>query len=186
MNADELMKRAIEYGADEAGIQDRFGGNAELYELCFREFLEIPAHATLKAAIDEGDAEDAFTAAHALKGLSGNLGLTGYFNAISTLTESLRAKRIDAAPAEYAEVRRQYQALDAMYRGGFSAPKAGKPSQRVKKVSDKLVAVIFVLLLAIAALVFIMFGQMTASYAQGGFYINEIQALRQISPICPI
>ena len=44
----------------------------------------------LKAAMDAGNAKEAFEAAHALKGSIGNLALTPLYTPISELTEKLR------------------------------------------------------------------------------------------------
>jgi HPt (histidine-containing phosphotransfer) domain-containing protein len=53
----------------------------------------------LKQAMDAGDARAAFEAAHALKGVLGNLSLTDMFDKCSEITELLRAKtEIDYTP----------------------------------------------------------------------------------------
>ena len=46
----------------------------------------------LKAALEVNDLEKAFEAAHALKGVLGNLALTPLFEPMSEMTELLRAK----------------------------------------------------------------------------------------------
>ena len=46
----------------------------------------------LKAAADAGDLDEAFDAAHALKGVLGNLSLTKMYEKCSEITEFLRAK----------------------------------------------------------------------------------------------
>ena len=53
----------------------------------------------LKAATEAGDLQAGFEAAHALKGVLGNLSLTKMFDKCSELTELLRAKtETDYAP----------------------------------------------------------------------------------------
>ena len=47
---------------------------------------------SLQAAIDAGDLDAAFEAAHALKGVLGNLAITPLFEPMSEITELLRAK----------------------------------------------------------------------------------------------
>ena len=46
----------------------------------------------LKAAIESGDAHEAFEAAHALKGAIGNLSLTPIYDPICAITELLRGQ----------------------------------------------------------------------------------------------
>ena len=66
--------------------------------------------ALLDAAMDSADAPGAFRAAHTLKGVALNLGLTALANACSELTEALRGSDIlpASAPALYTAVRREY------------------------------------------------------------------------------
>ena len=104
MNDARLMRKIIEYGADESGINDRFMGNAELYISCLREFVDEPNFGLLEDALTRKDDEAAFEAAHALKGLSGNLGATACYEAICALVETLRARREDGRDEQYAAV----------------------------------------------------------------------------------
>lgn len=53
-------------------------------------FLKDPSYESLKAAMDSGDRETAFRAAHTLKGISLNLGLTALQQSSSALSEALR------------------------------------------------------------------------------------------------
>ncbi len=48
--------------------------------------------AALENALDKGDLDAAFAAAHALKGVLGNLSLTPMYEKASEITELLRAK----------------------------------------------------------------------------------------------
>lgn len=54
----------------------------------------------LESAIAEGNLENAFEYAHALKGVLGNLALTPIYTPLAEMTEMLRAKR----DANYAEI----------------------------------------------------------------------------------
>lgn len=54
---------------------------------------------SLKAAIDAGDLDAAFEAAHALKGVLGNLAITPLFEPMSEITELLRVKEDADYPA---------------------------------------------------------------------------------------
>ena len=54
----------------------------------------------LKAAVEEGDLDAAFEAAHALKGVLGNLSISPLYGPICEITELLRAKE----DADYASL----------------------------------------------------------------------------------
>ena len=114
MNAEELYKRILEYGADESGIRDRFMGDAAFYKLCFDEFIVEANFDTLREALAAKDYGQAFEAAHAIKGLAGNLGVTAFNEALHALVESLRSESYARVDAEYAEVARQHRRLLAL------------------------------------------------------------------------
>ena len=114
MNASELMRRVLASGADESGIRDRFMDDDALYAQCFLEFLEEPNFALLREAMEQGDYDQAFAAAHALKCLSGNLGVTGFYEAVCVLVESLRAKDYGPTEQEHRAVLHQLYRLRSL------------------------------------------------------------------------
>lgn len=80
------------FGADTDEGLGRCYGMEELY---LRLVNMIPDEANfdkLAAALDEGDLDRAFEAAHALKGVLGNLSLTPMYETCSALTELLRPR----------------------------------------------------------------------------------------------
>ena len=64
-----------------------------------RKFPDDPSFAALKDALARGSTEEAFRAAHTLKGVCGNLGLGGLQRSAGELTEMLR-RRARPIPAE--------------------------------------------------------------------------------------
>lgn len=68
----------------------------------------------LAAAIESGDRKAAFEAAHALKGVLGNLSLTPLYESASEVTELLRADKEADYPALAANIFRQREALLAL------------------------------------------------------------------------
>lgn len=61
--------------------------------------LEDAGFENLRAAVEKGDLQAGFEAAHALKGVLGNLSLTPIYEPVSEITELLRAKtETDYAP----------------------------------------------------------------------------------------
>lgn len=86
------------FGADTAEGIERCCGSEALY---LRLAAMIPAEknfALLEQAVAANDLDAAFEAAHALKGVLGNLSLTPMFEQASRMTELLRAR----TPADYA------------------------------------------------------------------------------------
>jgi HPt (histidine-containing phosphotransfer) domain-containing protein len=77
-------------GADMDGAMNRMVDSEDLYATCFSYFMDDPAFAALDAALDAKDYTAAFEAAHSLKGVAGNLGLTRLYELSGQLAEPLR------------------------------------------------------------------------------------------------
>lgn len=84
---------------------DATGGNYEdtLRRLCdeariikfLSKFIEDQSFTQLRDAMKKGDCESAFRAAHSLKGICMNLGLTQLQESSSALTENLRGTKVE-------------------------------------------------------------------------------------------
>lgn len=73
--------------------------NEERIQKYLLKFLNDKSFETLKAALSEGNGEEAFRMAHTLKGVSQNLGLSVLFESSNALTEALRnGIKEDAGP----------------------------------------------------------------------------------------
>ncbi len=95
MTIDDL----IAYGANVEEGLSRCMGNEDFYLRLVGTLKGEQGYDTLKAALDAGDLQAAFEAAHALKGVLGNLSITPLYEPISELTEHLRAQtQMDYAP----------------------------------------------------------------------------------------
>ncbi len=64
------------WGCDTAGALERMSGDAAFYAELAHEFIGDELFSTLGRAVEDGDIKGAFMAAHSLKGVTGNLGLT--------------------------------------------------------------------------------------------------------------
>ncbi|WP_312938577.1 Hpt domain-containing protein [Oscillibacter sp.] len=93
----KLIDQLRAHGADMDGAMNRLMGDEELYAMCFGLFLKDAAFAALGAALDARDWTAAFEAAHCLKGVAGNLGLTRIYRLGSELVEPLRSGEPSAA-----------------------------------------------------------------------------------------
>lgn len=80
-----VIKKLKAYGADVAGAMARFLDDEELYQECLNTFVEDPAFAALAQAVKSGQYPQAFDHAHALKGVSANLGLVPLYDAVCAL-----------------------------------------------------------------------------------------------------
>lgn len=108
---DEL-KRALEAcETDLDGALKRLSGNEALYEDCLNEFLNDQTMYELSRTITEQAWDDAFTAAHALKGLAGNMGFVPLFHATAQLVVLIRAGRINEIAASQKQVRSFYKEI---------------------------------------------------------------------------
>lgn len=87
MNRYKLSKAGV--SANE-GIK-RFSGNTEKYEELLCQFPEDTHYKAMCSAIENGNAEAAFNAAHALKGMAGNLSMNRLYEDICPLVEVLRS-----------------------------------------------------------------------------------------------
>lgn len=88
------------YSAIESDYEDvlgRFAGNKMLVEKFARKFIDDPSYQTLVDSMGKENYEEAFRAAHTLKGVCANLGFTQLFKVSSDLTEELRGGSPDAA-----------------------------------------------------------------------------------------
>lgn len=86
----KLTDRLRAAGADMDGALNRVVNDEELYATCFAYFMDDPAFGQLEAALEQADYSAAFDAAHALKGVAGNLGLTSVYTLCDKLVQPLR------------------------------------------------------------------------------------------------
>lgn len=63
-----------------------------------RKFPADGSYALLKSSLESGNLEEAFRAAHTLKGVAQNLGFTALYEKASSVTEILRGGSMDVAP----------------------------------------------------------------------------------------
>lgn len=102
-NYDDVVKRL-----SSPVLVERFAG----------KFLQDESYPKLVAAIEAGDAHEAFLAAHTLKGIALNLGLSNIAGPASELTEELRdAEELGRAPELLAPVTAAYEKTVSAFQG---------------------------------------------------------------------
>ena len=98
-------------GIDVDGALERFMGSEALLVRFLGKFPADPNFSALEAALAAGDCDGAFTAAHTLKGVCGNLSMTALFDEVSHQTELLRAGDLAGAAAMMPALTARYQAV---------------------------------------------------------------------------
>lgn len=86
------------YGADYNSTMARFMGKEAMYLKFLDMLFKDDNLEKLGTALEQQDYEAAFAAAHTLKGVVGNMGLTPLFNAVCAIVEPLRKRE---APEDY-------------------------------------------------------------------------------------
>ena len=95
-------------GADYQNTLNRFPNEAFIKKFVLK-FLDDNSYANLKEAIAAGNVEEAFRAAHTLKGVCLNLGFDNLFAPSQELTEKLRgATTIEGTDELFAAVEKEY------------------------------------------------------------------------------
>lgn len=89
-----------EYGANVEEGLSRCMGNEALYLKLVATIPNEPRFAELNKNIAENNLDSAFEAAHALKGVLGNLALTPLYDPVFEITELLRTRE----PADYTDI----------------------------------------------------------------------------------
>ena len=95
------IQKLEEFGADVKDGLERCLDDEEFYLELIHSSWERSHYERIDAAIRAGDLDEAFEAAHALKGVLGNLALTPIYEPVSELTEHLRAGDTSADYAGY-------------------------------------------------------------------------------------
>lgn len=76
-----------------------------------RKFPDDPSFAALKVALARGSTEEAFRAAHTLKGVCANLGFTRLRETAAQLTELLRAGTLEGTEPLFLKLSEEYAHL---------------------------------------------------------------------------
>jgi len=114
----ELLGRMASWGCDVSGALPRFVGDREFYCRMLALVPEEEDFAKLGVSLAAGDAKAAFNAAHTLKGVLGNLGLTPMYEETCAIVEPLRAGVLERTQEHYEELLRQKAKLERLLSGG--------------------------------------------------------------------
>lgn len=109
MNRYKLSKAGID---SNEGIA-RFGGNREVYQAMLERFAGEPYFSRLRDAVEARDTADAFKAAHALKGMVGNLSMNRLYADLCPLVDELRAGSLEHADRMMEQLEKDYDEIIA-------------------------------------------------------------------------
>lgn len=107
---DQTMAAALTaIGMDVQATVARFGGNERLLLKYLRRFPADPSYATLQAAMVQDDPAAQQSACHTLKGISGTLGLSALYTAVSAMMAALRENDEVSARHHFEAVQQAYR-----------------------------------------------------------------------------
>lgn len=101
----DLTTELSQYGIDYADALERVGGSAEFYERLAMKYLNDTHYVDLVAAMEAKDYDEAYKAAHALKGVSGNLSFADLYKASTAASDALYQGEPQAAASFMPEIK---------------------------------------------------------------------------------
>ena len=111
------IEKLAEFGVDTKEGLTRCMNNEGFYFKMIDLGLSNEYFETLGKALEENKLDEAFEAAHALKGVIGNLALAPIYNPLAEMTELLRAKKEADYVTIYRPIKEMRDKLLAMHRG---------------------------------------------------------------------
>lgn len=106
---EEYKNKLIEAGVGVDVALARFMGNEELFFKFLNRFPEDACYQRIIANIQCNNTEEAFKAAHTLKGVAGNLSLDRIYQVTVPMVEALRADNLEEAKKYVKDLQEAYQ-----------------------------------------------------------------------------
>ena len=103
-----------EAGVDVKDGMGRFVGKLDLFVKIFRKYDDDNNMDLLRDAMEAGNVDAAFNAAHTLKGVCGNLSMKKMFDVASEMTEFLREKDMDSARQMMPKLEEEHQKIKTL------------------------------------------------------------------------
>lgn len=104
----EILKTA---GIDVDDLMERLMGNMSLISRFMKRFPDDGNYPLLVDSIEKGDCEEAFRAAHTLKGVVANLSMTKLYKLVGGQVEVLRVGDMESGSDMLAEIIEEYEKM---------------------------------------------------------------------------
>ena len=114
MMYEEVQDLMTEAGVDVKDGMGRFVGKLDLFVKIFRKYDDDNNMDLLRDAMEAGNVDAAFSAAHTLKGVCGNLSMKRMFDIASEMTEFLREKDMDSARQMMPKLEEEHQKIKTL------------------------------------------------------------------------
>ncbi len=101
----DILEKA---GVDIASAMDRFDNDESFMMMFVKKFTKDTSMESLSRAVEEKDYDTMFRAAHTIKGISGNVGLTKLYTVCDELVKKYRAGDNEGAMAVYPDIKKAY------------------------------------------------------------------------------
>ena len=98
-------------GSDGEKVLARFMGKEAMVLRFLKKFSDDKNFEEGKKAVEEGDYEKLETAAHTLKGISGNLGLEKMYEECAGVVAAVRSKEYEEASSRYKKLEEEYDKI---------------------------------------------------------------------------
>lgn len=106
-----LRNALIECETDVDEAISRLAGDESLYVRCLAAFVEDQTMIELEESLRNESWDDVFTAAHALKGVAGNMGFIPLFQASAEMVVLIRSGRTDELQLAYQKIKQSYDRI---------------------------------------------------------------------------
>ena len=106
-----IKSMLVEAGIDIDEALARMAGKYELIERFLKRFPQDENFARLKKGLEDNNCQEAFRAAHTLKGVCANLSMNRLKELVSTQVEYLREENLVSAKELMPEVSRAYEKM---------------------------------------------------------------------------
>ena len=103
-----FAEKFISAGNDYSALSARACNDEELILTLMQMFIADDSFDNMCASMNAGETENAFRAAHSLKGSSGMLGFTALFEKMKVITDKLRGGDLDGAKEALPQTRSAY------------------------------------------------------------------------------
>ncbi|MDO4542086.1 MAG: Hpt domain-containing protein [Bacillota bacterium] len=116
---EDFKKFFTEYGIDYETTMERFLNNKDTYLRLLKMFFADDNLAKLSQALAAGNLDAAFEAAHTLKGVCGNLGLSPMYDKICDIVEPLRRKEDRNYIEQFLGIEAEFKKLEELCKKYF-------------------------------------------------------------------